>query len=207
MRRGTIWSVALAVSLAAPAAQAVSYGFTCITGNSLTDCAIGEAQLAVDVTDPGGSQVAFTFTNAGPAASSIADVYWDDGSLLGIATITNGPGVSFSTGCSPGNLPGGNTISPAFVTTIGFCADSDPPVQPNGVNPSETLTVTFNLKPTKTFADALADLASGALRVGIHVQGYASGGSEGLVNVPEPGTLTLLAAGLAGLAGRRRRAR
>ena len=77
-------------------ARAATYGFQCITNNSLTDAAIGEAQLFVDVTDPGGDQVLFTFINDGPEASSITDVYFDDGALLGLAAIDNSdPGVSF----------------------------------------------------------------------------------------------------------------
>src|SRR5262245_23051793 len=85
-------SVAALAAASAPA-RAVSYGFGCITNSIAGDCAIGEAQMTVDVTDPGGNQIAFTFKNAGPAASSITDVYWDDGSLLGIAFITNTPGL------------------------------------------------------------------------------------------------------------------
>jgi hypothetical protein len=201
------WLAVLGVGLTAvlaARAQAVTYSFFCISNNLAGDCAIGEAQMTVDVTDPGGGQVDFTFSNSGPAASSITDVYWDDGALLGIATLTNGAGVDFSMGCSPGDLPAGNTVN--FTTTVGFCADSDPPTQPNGVNPGETLIVTFNIQGGMTFADVLADLADGTLRVGIHVQGYATGGSESLVNVPEPGTLALLGLGFLGMATLRRRA-
>ena len=77
---------------------AVPYGFQGITSNSLNDVAIGEAQLSVDVTAVAGNahQVLFTFTNAGPLASSITDVYFDDGTLLGIASISGSSGVSFS---------------------------------------------------------------------------------------------------------------
>ena len=56
-----------------------------------------------------------------------------------------------------------------------------------------------------TYADVLSELASGALRIGIHVQGFASTGSESLINTPEPGTALLLALGLGGLAAGRRR--
>jgi hypothetical protein len=209
--RLVIGSLAVVGSIAAAAAApagAVTLGFGCITNSIAGDCAIGVAQMTVDVTDPGGNQIAFTFKNTGAAASSIADVYWDDGTLLGIASITNMLGVSFSSPANPANLPGANNASPAFVTTAGFSADSDAPAQPNGVNPGEQLIVTFDLQLGQTFADAIADLTDGDLRIGIHVQGFTTGGSESFVNnpMPEPGTLALLAAGLLGLAAARRRA-
>lgn len=192
-------------------AQAVPFGFDNISANNVVDAAIGEAQLFVNVTDPGGGQVLFTFGNTGPGASSITDVYFADGSLLGIASIIDGAGVDFSPLASPPGLPAGNNASPPFATTAGFSADSEPPTQPNGVNPGESLGVLFNLQAGRTFADVLSELEDSSLRIGIHVQGFASGGSESFVNnppttsVPETTTMLLLGSGMIGIWGARRK--
>lgn len=199
--------------LAATPAGADTFGFYNITANNSGDALIGETQLFVDVTDNGSDQVLFTFTNTGPEASSICDVYFDDGALLGIASIDNSspgdPGVSFSELASPGNLPGANEIDPAFVTTSGFSADSDSPAQPNGVNPDEYVGILFDLQTDKIFDDVLAQLGTGELRIGIHVQGFDTEGSEGFVNndtpVPIPASVLLLGSGLIGLVGFRRK--
>ena len=110
--------------------------------------------------------------------------------------------VDFSQGASPGNLPAANNASPPFNTTAGFNADSNPPTQPNGVNPGELLGIRFTLVAGQDFNDVLTELGDGTLRIGIHVQGYASGGSESFVNtpVPEPTTFGLFGLGLSALA-------
>lgn len=167
------------------AARADLYGFENISANSIVDAVIGESQLFVDVTDHGGGQVLFTFSNIGPAASSITRIYFDDGILLSLASIDDSdPGVSFSPGANPLNLPSANSASPPFVATARLSASSDSPVQPNGVNPGEILGLVFNLQGGTFFDDVIDDLNTGTLRIGIHVQGYDSGGSESFVNAP-----------------------
>jgi hypothetical protein len=190
------------VSGTAPA-SALTLGFACITNNLAGDCAIGEAQLTVDVTDPGPGGVVFTFHNAGPLGSSITDIYFDDGdpgSLLQISVVIDSPPVvDFEPLSRPRDLPGGNLASPAFETSDDFSADSESPVQTKGVNPGESVVIVFLLKPGKTFADVLASLEDRSLRVGIHVQSFATGGSESFVNTPEPSAFGLLVLGVLAL--------
>jgi hypothetical protein len=172
------------------------------------DCDAGEAQFQVELTaGPGANQVSFTFTNSGPDDSSITVVYFDDGTLLSLASIVDGTGVDLESGASPGNLPAANNASPPFEATAGLVAGSQPPVQPNGVNPGEELTLIFDLLGGKTLADTEAAIGDGSLRIGLHVQGFESGGSESFVSVPvpEPSVSLVLGAALLGLVRRSRR--
>lgn len=196
----------LAAFVALPA-QATTVGFGCITNNLAGDCAIGESQLSAEVSDQGGGVVRFLFVNAGPEASAISEVYFDDGSLLALSTVTDGPGVDFEPDANPPDLPGGNSISPAFQVTAGFLAQAIPAPSMNGVGPSEWVAIDFLLQGGKTFADVLTDLSTGDLRIGLHVIAYASGGSESFVNtpLPEPSTGLLLGAGFVVAMGARRR--
>lgn len=155
------------------------------------------------VVSNGLGMVDFTFYNESLISSSVAGIYFDDGSLLGIDTITNGPGTSFSKSATPGDLPGGAKVDPPFVTTDEFCIDGDPPESHNGVNPVELgsplewVRVSFELINGGTLLSVVDELNSGELRIGVHVVALPDGSSESAVNIPEPGTFILL--GLGGL--------
>lgn len=204
---GTFLSAILA--MVAPA-HAVGIEFACITGNRAGDCAIGEAQLSVELSDLGAGAVRFDFFNSGPESSVISEIYFDDGRLLALATIHDGSGVSFVSGASPPNLPGGRSLAAPFRTTAAFSSEATPPPAGSGIGPGETLGLEFTLQPGQTFDDVLRTLFSGDLRIGIHAIAYDSHGGESFVNhpvIPEPDTAALLGVGLLGLRALRRRTR
>lgn len=207
-------------------AQASTLSFSCITNNLAGDCTIGQSQLLVDVigTTKG---VSFTFKNNVGSASSITEVYFDAGasSLSGVPlpTITDSDGtstdVAFSLDSNPANLPGANNASPPFnaSTSTAFTADSDTKnggKMAHGVNGStEWLTMDYSLQAGKSLNDVLTELSNGKLRLGMHVTGFTSSGSESFVNdrglppsiVPVPAAAWLLGSGLIGLVGVARR--
>lgn len=189
---------AVALAGASTFAQADNFLFSCVTFNRAADCAAApQFGLSVTGTD---IYADFRFSNTGPLASSIADIYFDWTSpTISLsswgATLSQSSGVSFSWGASPGNLPGGNSIG--FYSDLGL--DSNSPTQPNGVNPGEWLNIRF---AGVSFANAVSGLNSGGLDVGIHVQGFSYGGSESFVTtpIPEAETYAMMIAGL-GLMG------
>lgn len=150
-----------------------------------------DLDLYVEVFEVEG-QAGFTFYNESLIDSSIARIYFEGGSLLGIVDITEGGGTSFSLPATPGNLPGGNSLEAPFVTTDGFSIGSDAPRPHSGVDPGEWVTITFELINGGSFQSVIDELDTGALRIGIHVIALPDGSSEGAIAVPEPATMFLL---------------
>ncbi len=182
-----------------PSAQGVIVPFDIFTDNG--DYSDGSlVDIFMDVFN-GEGVAKFKFYNSSSTQCSITNIYFDDGSLLGIDSIENGSGTSFDrpTG-GPGNLPGGNLLDPDFIADREFNVGADSPPYHNGVNhigPGEWVTITFNLTNGGTLGGVLSELVDGRLRVGLHVQGFDEGSSESLLNqpVPEPGTICLFGLG------------
>jgi hypothetical protein len=162
--------------------------------------------LTVDVYN-GGPTVSFEFHNnsISPLGDlAITDIYFDDGTLLAISGVTNGPGVAFTQLANPEELPGAANLVPPFETTDHFSADADPPPSHNGVEPGEWVIIHFNLQQDGTLQNVLDELYNGTLRIGIHIQGFPGGSSESAVNVPEPATICLFGLGVLTLLRKRR---
>ncbi len=237
-RRLTVLSLALALVVAvlptASRADLFTADFKWITGPAgAADGAIGEVQALMEVSSdqPTDTWISFTFRNIGPERSSITDVYFydrfEDGALsnFNTAEILSSTGVVFTEPAKPANLPGLSGYLGVSKDDLNswraFSADSDRPTAPNGVNnddpsdstPGEWLTIKFILRdvppPADTFGEVLGDLLADRLFVGIKIQGFEDGGSEGFVNnpprVPVPGAVFLGMLGMSAAGWRLRR--
>jgi hypothetical protein len=207
-------SLLAALSFITPA-HAVIYYFHNITNNGGANVA---GQLQVDVSAgsnsaSAGNDVLFTFKNIGSIQSSITDIYFEDTNLLTLPVVfAQSAGVSFAVGANPVALPGASSVN--FVTNATLSSDSNSPTQPNGINNtnngSEWLKMTVALQGSATYLNVINELNAGQLRIGLHIQGFSNGQSEGYVNngptpppppsVPDSGsTLFLLGLGILGL--------
>jgi len=137
------------------------------------------------------NEVLFTFTNTADISSNLSEVYFDDGTIFSQTSILNSLGgyTNFSdggkNGVNPGNLPGGDTISPIFEATADFGADTQGNAI-NGVNSSsDILGIIIKLQSGLGFSALQQSLVDGTLRLGLHVRSIGiAGGSDSFINNP-----------------------
>ena len=205
MTRSMFTALIIAV-LAVCTAHAVIYDFEVFTTNGAHSFDLDG--LYVDVTN-GDGYVDFTFYNDSSVQSSVVGIYFDDGTLFDIDSIINGPGTEFVYPETLGGLPGGGMLEPPFVADRHFNAGATNPVPEYGINEGninrEWVTINFELRGNGTLDDVIAELESGALRIGLHIIALPDGSSESAILVPEPATMGLL--GIGGLLLMRRRRR
>jgi hypothetical protein len=199
-------SIVVAVCLVAGRADASPLmSFGCITLNVASDCAIGEAQLSGSVVASNGDAL-LTIQMAGAVEAVVEQVFIESNIVSAISFLGSGGGgtVNFTSDGSPGNLPGGNGVG--FVTAVSASADNPKPRHGIGRHNQDNTSPQSSMFLLTLLGGDFHDLLSD-MRIGVHVIGFESNGSESFVTepVPEPSTALLLAFGLAAMAAQRRR--
>jgi hypothetical protein len=199
----SILAVAGVAALSAiSAAPASAFTFSNITGGDTVGDAYAN-NFGFNVINQGGSVFFDIFHYENPASATAPDmfiskVFFDDNGYLSTPWINNANSfgqIDFTGGASNDQLPqGGNSFTTdyAFSRTPGIGNQY-------GIQAGEKLQVVF----TGNYNNVIAALASGELKIGLHVQALPNGASDSYIssnggnteNTPEP--LTMLAAGAA----------
>lgn len=194
-------------------AASVTYGFELIPQDPLNNIEDISSQLSITIweydqanTEFGlsltSSQILFTAQNNVGIASSISEIYFDDG-LLGPSQVFNSLGGSTSFtggGANPGDLPGGGPVG--FTATQSFSADAqgNPSL---GVDTAQDIVgIFFGLGAFADYNAVVDAVNTGDLRFGYHIRSIGvAGESDSYVSVvPVPAAVWMFGSAL-GLLG------
>jgi hypothetical protein len=206
-KRGLNLVVAVILLFPAAVCQAVIFPLEIFTNNSPYANDPGW-DLYVDVWD--GTGVAnFTFYNGSSLQSSMARIFFDDGSLLGVDEVINSDDYTFFKKVpAPQPLPGWDILVPPFEADREYSIGTPNPPPWKGVNDgdiaNEWVTIRFNLINGGTLDDVINELYSDVLRIGVYIIDLPEGYTESAVT-PEPATVALLGLGTLFVLRRKRR--
>lgn len=210
------WSLACVLMSGSIAQAAIvdgffDIGFERITFNNTENLS---SQLGLTVyddtfaTDPygvaiGPDQALFVFENLVGITANVAEIYVDDGTIVGLDRVINSQDLTGASGFTdfvpggpdsndppkPPNLPGGENLVPPFVATKVYSADTAPGPPGNGLNAAaERVAILYDLVNSVTLQDVSDAFDSGELRVGLHIRTIgALGGSDSYVTSPDGG--------------------
>ena len=182
MKTAFLAKTALTMVLAGAGMLAHAESFSCATG-SAGDCALATSSLSWTW-----DGTFFTLSNAG--SGYVSEVYFDLGSGMSASFVGGLGTVSFTTGASPGSLPGGSGVG--FISDAAFDSDSGGGQPVNGINMGES--ATFQI-----VGAALDSFTGGDLAAGAHVRSLLTSSASVVTiaaAVPEPETYALMLAGL-----------
>lgn len=189
-------------------ATTLSLDYSVVENNSPTIDLSGQLETLVTI-DNDTNTATFKVWNDVGLQSSITDIYFDypaddeAAALSGWSFTDSGAGVDFASPASPGELPGNGSIS----FTTDYSAGATPPPYHSGLNLS-TEWILFSANIYDGY-DLYSALLSGAVRVGLKLQGLSDGASETYVShvspVPVPAAAWLFGSALLGFMATRRR--
>lgn len=192
----------LLAGLTAASVRADMFGFDAITTNSLYRSDVA-GQLFMDANVTGAGLSSVMFTNVGPLASTVTEIYFGSDEALNLnldSILFQCPGVDFTiSGATPQNPPGMNDFGNWWTITIA-AAEASNPAAHKGIDPLECLNLQVSYDGSLSFSELIQ---FGQLQVALHVTGQPDGNSDTFVNatsiVPEPASLALM--GLVGTIG------
>lgn len=194
------------VCMAAPV-MADMFGFNTTTTTNLQNREAIADQLFMDVDDISLGNASVVFTNIGPVASTISEIYF--GSFLEldllITSVTScDPGVAYTIeNVKPTDPPGSGSSMQNWWSITLASAEPLPPPSNYGIDPYECLMMDLSYTGSLSISELLS---SGQLQVALHVisiDGISNTGSysdtfvnDSTVVIPEPASMVLI--GVAG---------
>jgi len=190
----------IALCLAVPV-RADMFGFNTTTTTNMQNRELIADQLFMDVNDIAAGFASVLFTNNGPVASTISEIYF--GSYLALdllitAVTSCDSNVDFTIENVKPTDPPGSTMGNWWSITIAS-AEPLPPPAVNGIDPFECLMMDLSYNSSLSISELLS---SGQLQVALHVisiDGISNTGSysDSFVNdstsvVPEPASMVLI---------------
>ena len=196
------------LSLLAVTVQADMFGFDTVTTNSPFNSSVA-SQLFMDANEIGAGSSSVAFTNVGPLASTVTEIYFGSDEELNLnldSILYQCPGVDFDiSGATPANPPGMDDFGNWWTITIA-AAEATPSPAANGIDPFECLELQVSYDGLFSFSELIQ---LGQLQVALHVTGLPDGESDTFVNdtvvIPEPASLVLIGSSGSLLAFIRRR--
>lgn len=166
----------------------IRLGFKPVGGNGSNSDGTGDTNFYMDITDIRDRRIMITFHNRAQVPCAISDIYFVDGDVFSISVQSARDADSAAApACTIDLATGSQQSAPELyhdssAYQVARHEQADTATMADGIKPSESLGIVFDLKAGVTLADIIAALSGGILNISLKLQGVAQGSGGVLIN-------------------------